>query len=49
MNEAPGRVTHGIIGVQGEAPMVEKLAITDDVRSFVSAYPLGRWHARASK
>jgi hypothetical protein len=35
VHDATRRVTHWIIDVRGEAPMVEALATVDDVRSFV--------------
>ena len=41
MNEATQRVTHWIIGVWGEAPMVEEVTTADDVRSFVCGHV--RW------
>jgi hypothetical protein len=38
MNDATRRVTHWIIGVRGDAPMVEDLATADDVHSLVCGH-----------
>ena len=41
MNDATRRVTHWMIDIRGEAPMVEELATADDVRSFVCGHVRG--------
>ena len=41
MNDATRLVTHWIIGVRGEVPLVEELATADDVQSFVCGHV--RW------
>jgi hypothetical protein len=41
MNDATRRVTHWIIDVRGEVPLVEELATADDVQSFVCGHV--RW------
>ena len=38
MNDATRRVTQWIIGVRGEAPLVEELVTPDDVQSFVCGH-----------
>ena len=38
MNEATRQVTHWIIDVRGEEPMVEMLATADDVRHYVCGH-----------
>ena len=41
MNDATWRVTHWIIGVRGEVPLVEELATAHDVQNFVCGHV--RW------
>jgi hypothetical protein len=41
MNDATRRVTHWIIDVRGEVPLVEELATANDVQSFVCGHV--RW------
>lgn len=41
MNDATQHVTQWIMGIRGEVPLVEELAIADDVQSFVCGHV--RW------
>ena len=41
ITDATRRVTHWMIGVRGEVPLVEELATADDVQSFVCGHV--RW------
>jgi len=41
ITDATRRVTHWLIGVRGEVPLVEELATAEDVRSFVCGHV--RW------
>jgi hypothetical protein len=41
ITDATGRVTHWMIGVRGEVPLVEELATPEDVHSFVCGHV--RW------
>ena len=38
MTDATRRVTHWIIGIRGEVPLVEELATAEDVHSFVCGH-----------
>jgi len=41
MNDATRRVTHWLIGIRRDVPLVEDLATAEDVRSFVCGHV--RW------
>ena len=41
MTDATRRVTHWMIGIRGEVPLVEELATAEDVQSFVRGHV--RW------
>ena len=41
ITDATRRVTHWMIGIRGEVPLVEELATPDDVQSFVCGHV--RW------
>jgi hypothetical protein len=41
MTDATRRVTHWMIGIRGEVPLVEELATAEDVHSFVCGHV--RW------
>ena len=41
MNDTTRRVTHWMIGIRGEVPLVEELATAEDVQNFVSGHV--RW------